>query len=506
MKHLACTFITLSMAVATTAIAQDTWMVDTQEDWLTNAAAHTSLEFKEGMAVPTAKTATFRSKLKVFPSKRSAQSLQIDQSPEWLNWNKTPNIGPANLQDAPVMLRESPGNYWMFGRWGSGLSSRKKPTPEYLNFEAQDATLEGYDIPLKTTRWKHQYDAPGGLKKSLGGYHAWHSKDMVNWVHYGPVSDRRAKWMTTGEFVDGKAYLYYDFPNDQDPHLLIDSDLTDGEPGEDMGMAFKDPSHGSDCAIIRDLDGQFHLILENWDPINAKQNAWDSPLASHAVSPDGIQDFKMLDPAVDERTTPTGKIGTYNHPHWASEDPENYKTSVAEYEIHEPKQSAYGDWAAISVGGQYYLFGDHDPADSHSMDVAMFTASSLDEQFTFFGSVGGGHPDPDIMFAEGQFYLATQQSKDFVSPGPWVDGVEVRVGVDTNKDGSINQWTDWQVVKESYDYVPGFSKQVSKTPAALDLSGLPSGYGFQYEIRISDTTENISKPILNTVTLTVSDS
>ena len=60
------------------------------------------------------------------------------------------------------------------------------------------------------------------------------------------------------------------------------------------------------------------------------------------------------------------------------------------------------------------------------------------------------------MFAEGKFYLATQQSKDFVSPGPWVDGVQVRVGVDTDNDTQIDQWTDWAKVSESYDYIEGF--------------------------------------------------
>ena len=34
--------------------------------------------------------------------------------------------------------------------------------------------------------------------------------------------------MTTAEFADGKAYFYYDFPNDQDPHLYIDEDITAG--------------------------------------------------------------------------------------------------------------------------------------------------------------------------------------------------------------------------------------------------------------------------------------
>ena len=105
--------------------------------------------------------------------------------------------------------------------------------------------------------------------------------------------------MTTAEQVGDKTYLYYDFPNDQDPHLIIDTDLTDGKMGKKMGIAFKDPSDGSDCAIIRDLEGNFHLILENWSPLNASKRSWDSPLASHAVSKDGISGFQLVAPAVD---------------------------------------------------------------------------------------------------------------------------------------------------------------------------------------------------------------
>lgn len=92
-------------------------------------------------------------------------------------------------------------------------------------------------------------------------------------------------------------------------------------------------------------------------------------------------------------------------------------------------------------------------------------------------------------------------STDYVSPGPWVETVEARVGVDTDKDGGVDEWTDWQQVKESYDHTPGFSKQVANTPAKLDLSQLPEGYGFQFEVRISDSTENESKPILDRVVL-----
>lgn len=95
--------------------------------------------------------------------------------------------------------------------------------------------------------------------------------------------------------------------------------------------------------------------------------------------------------------------------------------------------------------------------------------------------------------------LATQMSTDYVSPGPWVETVEARVGVDQDKDGEVDEWSNWQPVKESYDYIPGFCKQVARNPAQMDLSQLPEGYGFQFEVRISDSTENESKPILDRV-------
>ncbi|TWU37910.1 hypothetical protein Q31b_46990 [Novipirellula aureliae] len=507
------------LAISSVACAADTtWTIDSQAEWEQQTDSKTQLELKDGLVAPTAEQVTFSSTLKTFSQKRSAKSITIDQSVLWKNWDPISNIGPSNLGDAPVMLNLGPKNYWMFGLYRSGKKE---------GFVAKEATLAGFDIPLKTTPFKNQFNAPGGLEKSLGGYHAWQSKDMVNWVHHGPITPKKGKRMTTAEYVDGNAYFYYDFPNDQDPHLYIDEDLTDGKVGKDMGLAFKDPSDGSDCAFIRDLDGNFHVIIENWSPIDASTHAWDSPLADHAVSPDGIGDFKILSPAVDERTTPTGRFAEYVHPHWHKEDPENYPGRIATeavrqhrvkkgdtaaygtYEIHEPEQNAYGDWAAISIGGQYYLFSDFDPANSHgdkmSMSVAWFTSSSVYEPFTLCGTIGEGHPDPDIMFAEGKFYLATQTDKDFVSPGPWVERVEVRVGVDTDHDDSIDQWTDWQRVSEKYDYIPGFSKQVAKTPAQMDLSSLPAGYGFQFEVKMTDTTDNESKPILDKVSITFAD-
>ena len=472
------------------------WTIESQADWESNTESKTGIEFQDGMAVPSEPSATFRSKLKVFDQKQTPSRLVVSQSPVWDNWAPVPKVAPPNLGDAPVALRVGPGNYWLFGHY-----SNKRPLE---NFTPKEATLEGFDMPLQTTPWPNQFNSPGGLKKSLGGYNAWQSRDMVNWVHHGPVGKRHAKWMTTAEFVDGKAYLYYDFPNDQDPHLYIDEDLTDGKPGKDMGLVFKDPSHGSDCVVIRDLDGKFHMISEDWSPIDASKHAWDSPLASHAISEDGLGNYNLVAPAVDQRTKPTGKMAKHYHPHWTKEDPENFPINVAEYEIHEPEQNAYGDWAAISIGGQYYLFADFEPAGAKSqkdMQIARFTSSDINKPFTFCGSFGAGHPDPDVLFAEGRFYLLNQTAQDFVSPGPWVEKVEARVGVDTDNDGQVNEWTPWQDLHERYNDMPGFAKQVAKAPAALDLSKLPAGYGFQIELKTTDTTENASKPILDKVEL-----
>ncbi|MCM8533644.1 MAG: hypothetical protein NE330_20940 [Lentisphaeraceae bacterium] len=494
-------FSTVIFVVSFVATAQDTWVIDSQKEWQAESQQQNNLEFKNGFASPMAKESIYTSKLKTFDKKRSATSLTFKQSPIWQNWNPVSNVGPANLQDAPVMLSIGPGNYWILGRYGSKKAKKKKgqKTSKAKAFEAKSAKLKGFDIPLMTTQYTNQYNAPGGMGKTMGGYHAWQSKDMINWVHHGPVTEKFSRWVTTAEYVDGKFYIYYDYPNDQDPHLYIDDNLFDGKPGKNMGMAFKDPSDGSDCAFIRDAEGKFHVIYEDWSPIDANKRSWDSPLAGHAVSDDGIKGFEILPPAVDHRTTPTGKFAEYKHPHWLQHP--DFKSNIAKYEIHTPEQKAYGDWAAINIGGQYYLFGDYDPSHGHNMSTGWFTSDSLDKKFTWCDNIGNGHPDPDVGFANDQFYLVTQQKTDYVSPGPWTGKVEARAGVDTDKDGSIDQWTKWQGVQESYDHKPGFAKHVVTTPASMDLSNLPEGYGFQFEFKLTDTTENKSKPIMDKVIL-----
>ncbi|WDE98901.1 hypothetical protein PQO03_13760 [Lentisphaera profundi] len=494
--------------IAKHAQSNKNWRITSSEDWKGATQEIKGLTVDDDLLSLVDQEGVYHSKLQRFKEKRSAQTMKISASTKWENWEPTKaKITPPTLGDAPIFLVKGPNDYWIMGR---NRAAKAK------GFKSKSASLEGFDIPLKTTPHPHLFDAPGAAQKNQGGYNAWQSHDMINWVHHGSVTAKHAKWSTTAEFVDGKAYIYYDFPNDQDPHLYIDDDLTDGKPGKDMGLAFKDPSDGSDCSIIRDLEGKFHLIYENFSPINARKHSWDSPLAGHAVSEDGKGDFKILAPAVDDRTEPTGKFAEYPHPHWHEEDPKNFpgKTmqeanreyrlkkgdtrAFAKYEIHTPAQNAYGDWASIAIGGQYYLVGDYHPAHK-KIRIGIFTSPSLDQQFELIGELGEGHPDPDIGFAEGKFYLINQTNEDYVSPGPWVEKVEARVGVDTTNDGKVDSWSDWQEVKEQYDYIKGFSKQVKRIPASMDLSRLPEGYGFCFELKLQDTTKNKSKPMLDKI-------
>ena len=425
------------------------WVIDDQASWTAATGMASHFKITDGFAEPAANTARFSSVIKTFPVKRKAAAITFIQSPVWDNWKDVPNLGPSNAGDAPILLPISDKDYYFLGLG------------------------------------------------STGGYHAWHSTDMVHWTDYGPVTPPVHRWVTSAEYKDGLFYIYVDHPNDHTPHLYIDDDLKDGKIGTFKGMAFNDPTHGSDCGVIRDnADGLFHIIHEDWTPINARRHSWDSPLAGHTSSADGFTGFQPAEhvPPIDFRTQPTGEFGTYNHPHVAGTHIHN----PCYYEIHTPEQDAYGDWTAIKVGDRYYLFSDCDPVQGR-MTVARFTSDSIYKQYQRVGTLGSGHPDPTIGFAEGRFYLITQMRTDYVSPGPWVEGVQARGGVDIDNDGIIDQWTGWQAISETYDYTPGYARVVDVAPARLDLSGLPEGYGFQFEFTIDNTVVSGVSPIMDRV-------
>lgn len=305
-------------------LAGDAWVVDSHADWNHHSSRSTGILFEDGYARLEGKSGTYQSSVYTSKQKKKTGRIEFAQSPEWMNWDPVGEVGPPNIHNAPVFLCLGDNDYWMFGLY--------RDTKDGAGFESSDVALEGFDVLLKTTQYENLYIAPGGLGSSKFGCHAWQSRDMENWVYHGRITQRPHRCITSAEYADGKVYIYYDFPNDQDPHLYIDSDLTDGKPGESMGLAFADPSDGSDCGIIRDLEGNFHIIYEDWSPINASTHSWDSPLGGHAVSKDGKGDFRIVSPSVDHRTTPTGAFKEYTHPHWAGHP--DWDNGIAKYEVH----------------------------------------------------------------------------------------------------------------------------------------------------------------------------
>ena len=413
------------------------------EEWRAALASGAGFINDAGVVVmPEGTTTTIRGQVTVpGAASQGTVRLVVQQPLGWHTWRSIPEAGPAGTGDAPVLLPVAESDYYYFAR----------------------------------------YKASGGR-----GYHAFHSTDMQSWRHIGPVAATGkggAGWVTTAEYDNGKIYVYYDKPNDGDPHLIVGTIVNSGPESsitwQDHGMVFDDPSHGSDTAIIRSRDGTWHLISEDWSPINAREHSWDSPLASRVTSSDGITGFNehMQAPPVDERTTPTGEIGTYIHP--------TSKNKPFEYTIHQPAQKAFGDWTAIQIGERFYLFADYHLAGGGKTDIKIgyFGSESMDHQFTFLGEFGKGHPDPSIGFAAGRFYLMIQRGKtDWMSDGPWQPGMRGRLGVDVDDDGTVEQWTDWQELTETYQRKPGFARVIDVNPAAVSAHGLPITNTYVFEI------------------------
>ncbi|MDF1659951.1 MAG: hypothetical protein P1U58_20215, partial [Verrucomicrobiales bacterium] len=425
----------------------DDWVIDSQREWNDAKDSTEGLKAAKGLASLSNESGTFRSILRTFDKPKKAGTLTLTPSPYWNNWTPIPSVGPKDASNAPVFLPVAPDDYWYFGtKQGAGK-----------------------------------------------GYHAWRSSDLKTWKHLGLVC--WSNWVTTAEYADGKIFLYYDEPNDQDPHLMVGENL-DGEiKWTDHGMVLADPSHGSDAGVIRTQDGVFHLIYEDWRPLNARTHSWDSPLAGHADSRDGIVGFAPHEFPfpIDHRTKPTGTFSEYEH---------SSRSYPLTYEIHEGEQDAYGDYTAIQVGERFYLFCDYDPH-GDPMRVGCFVSNSIYRPFEWSGDIGMGfHPDPTIGFAEGKFYLIVQRAQeDFVSTGPWVDTVKARAGVDGDGDGEIDEWTDWKEVRENYRQKKGFARVIETIPASLDLSNLPMGKGFQFEIQ-TEASNPDHRPALDRVEMT----
>ena len=517
------------------------WRIETQQEWELARYESLNLEILEGEIHPKGDLAYFSTKLKL-NHKRKLRSIKIEQSKQWNSWHEIPKVTPKRAWNAPVFIPISSGNYWLLAEymdvevqgyrawhgkkwnyWHEIPKVEPKQVEKERMFipvssgncwfltEHRDDEAQGYRAwhGKKWNYWpeipeiapKRAEDDPVFIPVSSGncwflaghegnkadGYHAWHSEDMRTWKHYGPVSTKVNRWVTSAEYANGKFYIYFDKPNDEDPHLIVDDDLTDGKQGKEVGKVFDDPSHGSDIAIFRDDDGIFHLIYEDWSPINACGNSWDSPLAGHADSPNGIDGFEPHEfpPPIDERSKSTGHIVHYEP------DPNQLIPGMDlfpyTYELHQEPQDAFGDYTMIKVGRWYYIFCDYDSHDQNkTMRVGRWRSSDIGKQFLWDGEIGEGfHPDPTVGFAEGKFYLIVQRSgKDFVSEGPWVDGIEVKAGVDTDGDEIIDKWTEFIKIKETYKQKTNFVRVVESIPAVLREINLDYGYTFEIVVRV----------------------
>lgn len=421
--------------------------IDSQEEWSSVAGPAGNYIIADGNVTSTQAGATFSSGVIEYDNLQSFGRITFSQSGHWgpSQWDDAGSLGPRqNHSDAPVFISPGEGDYW------------------YLNALS------------------------GG-----GDYHAWHSTDMENWTAHGNVTGR--DWVTSAEYANGTFYVYYDAPNDENPHLLTFTDLGDASTRVNHGMVLDTESHGSDMAAFRDLDGTFHIVYEDWMAINARQHSWDSQYAGHTSSPDGINGFSAHEhnPVIDLRGTDTGANGTYTHPF----------SGEHTYNIYDGSLDAFGDYELIRVGDTYYLFCDYHP-EGGSVQLGYWMSDSLDEHFVFGGSLRtNNHPDPTVGFAEGEFIIMIQDREDLTSSGPWIDGLEVQAGVDTDGDGEVDVWTEWTEVSETYGRIDGFAKAFSVDPADLDLSDLPEGYGLQFNFRAGNTDITIDHVSIESVTV-----
>ena len=407
------------------AKATSGWTIETQEQWVAAASNSQQFTIENGRAAPTTQNAVFESRVQLFEKKQKFTKFTMKQTENWgmAKWTDAGKVAPDNKRDAAVFISPKEGEYY------------------YLN------------------------SPYGGTN-----YHVYHSTDMENWTSYGDVIGKN--WVTSAEYADGKFYIYYDNPNDEDPHLITFTDLKTGAGRTDHGKVLDSPSSGSDMAAFRDKTGTFHIIYEDWSAIDAQAHSWDSQYAGHTSSPDGINGFTAHEhtAVIDNRGNPTGAIGTYTHPH----------TGAKTYQVHDGSLDAYGDYEMIQIGDTYYLFCDYHP-EGEAIGLGYWMSKDLYGKFEWGGVIRTGlHPDPAVGFANGKFYMFVQDLDDMTSSGPWVDGIKCQVGVDTDGDGEADVWTEWQEIVETYARLEGFAKIFELDPAEIDLSDLPEGYGIQF--------------------------
>ena len=227
----------ISLATSLQAAPNETdpgWKVSTTKDWQAFISKSKGIKVADGHAIAQKREVSFTSKLKKFAKPAKLRDIELKQSVEWMNW-KPYSIYNLNMRNAPVLISHGPNDHWAVAQYRSAeqivewhqkkveeAKNRKRKPPPPLGFtldgfEPEEVSLEGYDEKLVTTPFPNQY-RPAETKTDIthrtyqrawkSGYHAWHSRDMINWVHYGPTA--MAPTVTTAEYKEGKTYFYYD--------------------------------------------------------------------------------------------------------------------------------------------------------------------------------------------------------------------------------------------------------------------------------------------------------
>jgi len=146
------------------AAAEMRWRVDSSEEWNEAGQQLEGVVVNDGLLEPTGKQGVYRSSLRRFPSKQAAQALTLTPSVRWENWEPTPQkVGPPTLGDAPIFLVKGPQDYWLFGR------NKPPRKPKGSGFKPTAATLEGFEVPLRTHPVRISLMPPADFRKASAG-------------------------------------------------------------------------------------------------------------------------------------------------------------------------------------------------------------------------------------------------------------------------------------------------------------------------------------------------
>ena len=102
MKALRNYLTSIVLLVAAAPAVAESWVVESQGDWIAARRAAQNVELADGFAKPKADKASFHSVVKTFPTNRKLSSVVFEQSPVWDNWEKIDDITPPGAGNRGV--------------------------------------------------------------------------------------------------------------------------------------------------------------------------------------------------------------------------------------------------------------------------------------------------------------------------------------------------------------------------------------------------------------------